>query len=359
MNPLLLLLLFLPLTVPFVAKFVFHRTITWLEFGATVLAVFLIVLCTYQLGKIRSTTDYELWSGQVAEKKQERVSCEHSYSCRCRTVTHGTGKNRYTTTHCDTCYEHSYDFDWAVYASYGLHTTRMEIDRVDRQGVNTPPRWSMVAVGEPTSEWNEFTNYIQIAPNSVFNNFEIRREDTSDVPPYPSIFDYYHVNRAIGPVPDIAAWNKSLEELQKKLGPEAKANLIVLFTKNKDPNWAESVRVAWMGGKKNDVVLILGVPEYPKLSWVRVVSWSEDVMILNKLRDDILVAFTETQIDRDVLLGIAERDIRKHYRRMDTEKFKYLEDEFEPSGWLIAITLVLGFGSALGITYFFHKNETF
>src|SRR4051812_22989724 len=59
------------------------------------------------------TMDEEVWNGHVTSKEQVRVSCSHSYSCNCRQSCTSSGKGGQScTTVCDTCYEHSNDYDW-------------------------------------------------------------------------------------------------------------------------------------------------------------------------------------------------------------------------------------------------------
>src|SRR5690349_13112667 len=53
-----------------------------------------------------NTSDVEVINGFVTSKQQQRVSCSHSYSCRCHRVCSGSGKNRTCRQKCDTCYEH-------------------------------------------------------------------------------------------------------------------------------------------------------------------------------------------------------------------------------------------------------------
>src|SRR3989344_6721208 len=97
------------------------------EFAVLVGVVFVFIGFGYFIAKYASTQDQEIWNGRVALKKQERVSCEHSYSCNPHPC--NCDKNGCDTCW-DTCYEHSYDFDWRVYTS---NNETVEIDRIDRQ----------------------------------------------------------------------------------------------------------------------------------------------------------------------------------------------------------------------------------
>src|SRR5262249_53258019 len=145
------------------------------------------------------TADTEIWDGQVTNKSSERVSCSHSYDCNCYYTTEcsGTGNNRSCSEvrHCSTCYEHSYDVDWNVYASTG---ESLSIDRVDRQGLNMPARWGAAYIGEPYSSQHSFTNYILANPNSVLLGQKGDLQKFGKlIPQYPTVYDYYRVQHAI------------------------------------------------------------------------------------------------------------------------------------------------------------------
>ena len=111
------------------------------------------------------------------------------------------------------------------------------------------------------------------------------------VPTYPkNIQDYYRINRAISvgvAVPDIQQWNADISNILKQLGPQKQANVIVLFVNTNDPQYEYALRSAWLGGKKNDIVVMIGSTEYPKIDWVRVMSWTDKEIFKIELRDAI------------------------------------------------------------------------
>ena len=48
------------------------------------------------------------------------------------------------------------NYDWVVKTAIG---ERIEIQRVDRQGVREPARWTSVQMNEPTSRTHSYENY--------------------------------------------------------------------------------------------------------------------------------------------------------------------------------------------------------
>lgn len=346
-----LAILIIPLLIPFIAKLLFHNKICWKELGINALVVVLFVTICYMAGAYSQAWDNEIWNGEVTTKKSVRVSCEHSYSCRCRTVS--CGKDC-TTTHCDTCYEHFYDINWNLYTSIGETIT---INRINRQGTQEPPRFTKATTGDPVAIKKSYLNYIKAAPDSLFN-FDKILDGTYPVPTYPlGIYDYHYVNRVIPvgvDIPDIDKWNYGLAKILNKLGPSREANIILIFTKH-DPKFYFALRNKWLGGKKNDVVVVIGTSQYPKIDWVEVMSWTNNELYKIQLRDDLL---SLGSIDFKILDTINTHTI-KDFKRRDMTEFDYLKDEIEPPTWLLILTFILGTGISLGLAWFFHRNNTF
>lgn len=308
----------------------------------------------YFSGRWSKTVDYEVWNGQVKGKERNRVSCSHSYSCNCRTRC-SSGKNGSCTTTCDTCYEHSYDVNWDVYTTIG----NFSISRVDRRGVNEPPRWTVVQAGQPWADTHQFTNYIKAAPFSLFNKSEKELAAALPlVPTYPlKVYDYQYIDRVIPvgvTVPNLSQWNYDLAMTLRDLGPTKQANIIVLFA-NKDPQYSYVVENAWIGGKKNDIVVIVGVKEYPKIEWVRVLSWTKEELFKVKLRDDLQELGTIE--DRVKFLNILHENTMKMFKRRHMSEFKYLESEISPPDWAIVLAAIMSIVGSLGFTFCWIKFD--
>jgi len=267
MTTLALLLVF-PLLWPIVAKHIWKHEITLVELALNVVIGALVVSAGWALGKYAQAHDIEILNGQVTGKYSQRVSCEHSYSCRCRESCSGTGKNRSCSQVCDTCYDHDYDIDWNLKTSLG----DIEIERVNRQGTIEPPRYSRAASGDPVAQSHAYQNYIKAAPDSLFNALSEKQalqRFVDQVPAYPDkVYDYHYVDRVLTAgvaVPDLAAWRQDLANALRVLGPAKQANVVVLFSKESDPQYASAVNAKWLGGKKNDVVVVFGTPRYPEI----------------------------------------------------------------------------------------------
>ncbi len=351
----LILVMLAPVACSIALKLVYGREYQLHEMLLSMLVAAALSAGVYMLGQWSQTADTQIINGEVVSKASERVSCEHSYTCNCREVCTGSGNSRSCSTTCDTCYEHSYDVDWLLKNTAG---SPIKVRRVDRQGLMQPPRYTKAKIGDPVAVTDTYTNYIKGAPESLFNHAKgMQQEFSSMVPAYPTeVYDYHYVDRVIAKdlaVPDLAQWNDDLAKMLRKLGPAKQVNVVVVMVKTENPSFEYALQRAWLGGKKNDVVVMLGVPEYPKLAWVRVMSWTDKELFKVELRDEL--ADLEV-VDREKMLPIMAKHIEASFVRKPMADFEYLKSEISPPLWVAVLAIALGLIASFGLSRYFSRN---
>lgn len=352
----LALLLAFPLIWPFIAKLIFKKELVFGEILGSMAIGVVVVLIGYYGGMSLQTRDIEIINGQVLSKDSHQVSCEHSYSCNCRQTCSGSGNNRSCSQTCDTCYEHSFDISWQLDTSTGP----IVISRVDKQGLIEPPRFSRAQRGDPVATEHAFTNYIKAAPDSLLNTAIEQKalsQFASMVPKYPdTVYDYHYLDRVLSvgvPVPDLREWNLDLAQRLRTLGPLKQANVVIVFVKSADPQFATALRAAWLGGKKNDVLVVIGAPSYPAVEWVRVISWTDKELFKVELRDEL---FFQKKIDRTAMLDSIESNIKKSFVRKKMRDFEYLKADIVPPTWLVVLLFILSIAASVGSSVLFSRN---
>ena len=356
MNMMLLFVLLPVFIIPWVTKLIWPHTVSWIEIGSAFGVGAMLTLLVYFCGMVSQTHDVEILNGQVTSKSRDKVSCRHSYQCHCHYVEScsGSGKSRSCSSHqeCDTCYEHSYDVDWNVHSS----VDNWSISHIDRQGLDEPPRWTQVQIGEPVSTTHSFTNYVKAVPESLFHANLTNKFDTM-IPAYPDgIYDYYKLNRAIAvgvPVPDISQWNSDISDILRTLGPSKQANIIVIFVNTSDESYLHALEGKWIGGKKNDIIVVLGVTKYPKIDFVAISSWTDAQLFKVQLRDDITAVGT---VDRVKIIQAIQTNTAKTFQRKHMKDFEYLKSQIEPPTWVLILAVLLGIVASVLTTYFVHRN---
>ncbi len=303
-----------------------------------------------------NTSDTEIHNGRVASKTRQEVSCSHSYKCHCYTTCSGSGKDEHCTEHCSTCYDHSYDVDWDLATTNG---EQMSIERVDRQGVSQPPRWTSVIVGEPTSIEYSYTNYIKASPDTLFRHQGLTEKYLNQLPAYPGgVYDYYRLDRLVQlgtNVPDVQLWNRDLSELNGDLGRSKEVNAIVVLVNDKPREYFYALEQHWLGGKKNDVVLVVSVSS-DTVQWADVLAWTDKTLFKIKLRDDVLGIGT---LQREPILKAMYSDINTYYVRKHMKDYEYLQASITPTTGQWIVALIIGILACIGTSFFVTTNDVF
>lgn len=298
-------------------------------------------------GWYANVRDVNVMNGYVTSKAKEWTSCEHAYPCRCRK----SGKS----TVCDTCYLHTNDWNWA------LHTNikrTVYIDRIDLQGSREPGRFTKAQVGDPVSLTESYINYLKASEHSLFNDSKLLNKYSDRVPEYPSkVYDYHYIDRVLldkVALPDSDKWNRALANMVKELGEKHQVNTVIIFTSVGQQDYYNAVRQKWLGGKKNDVVLIIGTPNFPDIEWVRVLSWTDNELFKVELQDDVYDLKKITT--PEPVLAQMHDHITKNFVRKEMKDFEYLKDEVSPEPQWYVIAILAAIAACLGIHYWDRKH---
>ncbi len=333
----------------------FSENFTFNEFLLATVATILLIIAGYFIALHGQTADVQILSGKVTGKEKDRVHCRHSYQCNCHSYCSGSGSNRSCQQVCQICYLHSHDFDWNVLTT--LETIR--IDTLDSQGLEMPPRWESVEIGEPVSKTDSYTNWLKAAPESVFRT-ETPIDPEHPMPQYPdTIFDYYKINRVVLdeieiPQELLIKLNQEVSLQLRDVAAAKQVNLVIVIT-SRAATFANQLKAAWLNGRKNDLVVVIGSTKDQPLAiqWVESFGWSSNNLALISTRDDIRDHGT---ID-PTIISIAISNINKYWSRTPMSQYEYLKDEVELSTNAIFILSFVGLAAIGILTYVFIQKD--
>ncbi|MBV36235.1 MAG: hypothetical protein CMP47_12430 [Rickettsiales bacterium] len=304
--------------------------------------------------------DNEVITGNIVNKKRIEDSYEESYDCNCRTVTSGTGSSKTTSTVCDTCWRTIYTVDWYLNTTIG----RIDIAAKEsewRSVYNSPnPRAYIDAqTGEACSQYRSYQNYILAAPDSLFNSSEFR--DTSydaSIPGYPRMYGIYKMKHALSvdnAFKDRDLWNNAIRDHLKVRNVNSEPNVLFVFTKNTDRTYRYALERKWLGGKKNDLIVVVGTSEYPKVDWVEVITLgntSGNELTAVKIRDELEAA----ELDPETTVAKTFKLIDRHFDMKPIEDFEYLTDEQQITFWQAILIIVVSIIVSLIVSHLFSRN---
>jgi len=224
----------------------------------------------------------------------------------------------------------------------GERSSRMlEGDPNDYLAVNVN-RWI-----EPVTTTKRFENRIKAAP-SVFSFIKVPTNIV--VFPYPKNGDPFVSDRLLGVAKGQISQLK-FDQLNSELGPRKLVNLVIVGYRDTDSMQAEYQKAAWVGGKKNDLLLLYSLDSRTgKTQWSRVFGWTESELCKRNLEMILL----NNPINDDIL-ELIRAEVTQNYTLKDWSKFDYLTIEPRTSHYVwYFILMILTQG---GLYWFFHVNE--
>lgn len=348
------------LIVPWVFKMVWPHQIRWVELAISLAAGCLITSVVYAIGAYGQAADVEIINGEVTSKSRTHGSYIRTYSCNCTQQCTGTGNSRSCTQVCQTCTEHRYTVDWVSHTTVGDFT----IDSRDTTSSSVymtpdPQFYKNILTGDPVAARHSYINYVKAAPDSLFHHFDVKTSKFKDmVPAYPDkVYNYYNLDRALTvnvPIPDLAAWNADISNIVKKLGPQKQANVVILFVNTADQSYIHALEGKWIGGKKNDIIVVIGTTNYPNIDWVAISSWTDSQLFKVQLRDDIMALGV---VDRSKIIPLITTHTMASYKRKEMKDFEYLKDKVQPPVWVLTLAIALGIIISVGSSFFFYRYD--
>lgn len=352
--------------------FFFSKKVVWWEWLAGSAAAFLVAGIVHWTSFNSQTADFETWSGQITHARQFSAWHEAYQEAvyRTETYTTGSGKNRQTHTrqvfshwrnctrwHSEyfSCYSNidtSYSISKDQYNRWKIqwqNETKVRGDRStlehnSRQIGGDPFDYETSCpnlIIEPIHCQKSVVNRLKAA-QSVFNFVKVSAETEKLLFKYPESDNPFSSNRVLGTAASKIS-TKQWDILNAKLGPIKKVNLIIAGFDSPDHTLAESQKSLWIGGKKNDLVLVYGN------GWARVFGWSDSDILKRDLEQLLL----QNPIDEKLLPQIEEL-ILAEYEKTNWHKFDHLS--VEPNGWAwfwFWFCLII---TQVGLWVFFHGN---
>ena len=363
------LILLVPVLVALIARLKFKASITWPETAVQILVSCAVLGLVWLAGSYSQTHDTEIWNGEVTKKTRHHDSYVRSYDCNCYQSCSGSGDNRSCHEVCSTCYEDHYTVDWFLSSTIGKIRLK-DLDSTSRSVYNEadPANYAAAYAGEPCSGEFSYTNYIKAVPDSLFNMADaVYEQFDSLIPSYPTVYGKYHVDHVItmgmGDNIAIRDWNNYLAGKLKKLGPASQANVIIVIVNTADQTYRHALETAWLGGKKNDIIVIIGSTNYPSIDWVDTITLGQNAgnsLMTVFLRDNLMMLDTVTGLDNaQAIIDVIAQTVSTHFDRKPMADFEYLKDDIQPATWVVMTAFILAFLLSAGLTWAFHVFDPF
>jgi hypothetical protein len=335
------------------------KKVVWWEWIAGTVIGFTMAGAFHWMAMKGQTDDKETWSGQIVsgrhvarwqEYYEEAIYRTEYYTEReSYTYYSGSGKNRSshtgyrTVTKSRQVFDHwegrrrwhddTYSLESNISTSYSTDNADFYKKARSWDGAHpTPGRRttgehnSKMIGGDPNDYLIRNTGYVW--PVTKLVTFENRIKATptvfsyAKVPEGMKVFGYpangnpFSSDRLVGSAAVIDLFQ--FDQMNARLGPTKKVNVILVGMGDRDSMSGQWQEAAWIGGKKNDVVICWGGVN-TKPTWVRAFGWTESKLCLRNLETIVL----ENGVTVATLPAI-EKEIKLNYVIKDWHKFDYI-----------------------------------
>lgn len=368
----------LPIGLGLIAKYVFHKNISWQEWIIATVLAFITAGISHAVVNTISVSDFEVISGRVIYVKhytrwkeyyEEAIYRTDTYTdtesytdangkSQTRTVTrtevvfdHWEPRTRWhddwyeAVTTIKSSYRISSGFYYQLVAEYG-NEEKVEGDRTTGEHASRMidgDRYDRISQANniitPVHGKQDVANRLLRADKNVYSFVEI--PENIKVMDYPDVKDPFCSKRLIN-VDTIPI--KDWDILNAKVGPTKKVNLILINFDVDNPPDFNYIRSKWVGGKKNDLVLCKGK------DWAKVFGWS-DAEICKRDLETILL---KNKLDKNIL-PLIEKEVMENYEKTNWHKFDHIA--IEPSTTSVVVYIIIMLALQGGIYYWLHQSE--
>ena len=323
--------------IPFVVGgilWVQSREVNWKEWIGNSVLCFVMAAGFHLLAVAGATHDVETWSGHVVRATHYPRWVEEYQQMHTRSVPSGTdskGNTTYTTeiyytTEYRTHHEH-WEADSNINTEIGISRQDFQhmagifgsisTEQPHKSGFYSGDRNIYVSYNTHSGEYfpvtsvRSWSNKIKATPSTF--SFSKVPEGMKGLFEYPKNDQPFISDRLLGTA-QATVDLLTFDRMNARLGPSKKVNVIMVGMGAADSMLGEWQRSKWIGGKKNDVVILWG-GNNKKPTWVKVFGWTDQEICKRTLETIVLDngAVTST-------LPLIEKEIKAHYVLKDWEK---------------------------------------
>jgi hypothetical protein len=370
---LLYIIALVPLFIGFLLWFLSKRITLW-EWLIGLIVPFVFAGIIHGIAVSSMTADVETWSGKITKFTHTPRWVERYEVAIYRTVTRGSGKNKYTTqefSHYETRYRTHYP-SWTAYTDFGKETHSFGTSegvykefkikfgeeyytRGYRPGFYSGDRRdyhlkNVKNYVQPTTINKSFENRIKAAP-TTFSFIKVP-EDFKGLYEYPENRNKFRSDRLVGKARTDFNYLE-FDRMCSRLGSKKKVNIVLIGFDPKIPaSIAKYQEAKFIGGKKNDLIICYSKNILGSAQWAYVFGWTEKEIVKRKLEQ----LFLDEKINTKLLTKIEEY-VNKYYVIKDWSKFDYISVEPPSWSWITLVILVFVFSIGYYIWAFLNEHD--
>ena len=342
-----------------------HEVVWWEWLAGSAIALLMAALFHW-IAIQAQCRDHEIFSGRVISATHHPWWKDEVHHSETTTDSKGNTHTRHWVTHTEHPEHWTCEADFGSYSS----TVEHEIDQTFFQQIAIKfcsGKLRTIQPGKPDFYKGDKNDYV--ADNKTGYVYPVTRRMTfqNRVKASPSLYSYAPVSKdaKVFPYPRcnnpfasdrlIGTAKKTIplrdfDVMCSLLGPKKKVNLIMIGFGDVGSEIAHVQEAAWIGGKKNDLVLCYGGPDPKRPSWAWTFGWS-DAEIVKRNLDTILL---QQPVDASII-PVIENEVYRNYTIKNWEDFNYLQ--VDPPRWSYWVYVIVMIGVQIGFWFWARMNQ--
>ncbi|MFA4846565.1 MAG: hypothetical protein WC654_08510, partial [Patescibacteria group bacterium] len=147
------------------------------------------------------------------------------------------------------------------------------------------------------------------------------------------------------------------------LGDEKGVNILVYLVplgQNDRKEFFAALENHWAGGKRNDVIVVIGAPHFSEIAWVEVMAWTRVEEFKSALANRVLEssALTNAGDLADVIVSQISRNAKDGgYEGMEMDEYAVLASEVSIAWWAQIIIFLIYAGMCYFVSLALVNNQ--
>lgn len=188
---------------------------------------------------------------------------------------------------------------------------------------------------QPYCDVHTYENKVKCTSTFDFQDISSQQAAKEGLFEYYHDFDHYNYNPIFGVTDPIAT--SRLQKWNALLGANKKVHMLVLVFKNKPYATAVRQESYWKGGNKNEFILCIGVDDTNKISWTKIISWTER----DKLKTDLQKAVGSMSFNLPAIVDTTASYVKAQFFKKSFKDFKYIKIQPTKRATIICFIIVL------------------
>ncbi|MDD5213721.1 MAG: hypothetical protein PHG82_04825 [Candidatus Gracilibacteria bacterium] len=198
----------------------------------------------------------------------------------------------------------------------------------------------------PIATEHTYVNYLK-ASKSIKKRQGVKKAYDKLLKEYPKTYEGEYgnievdriVNAGVNlPVNWVKSVDSKLDSYLSNAGARKELNILIYTVNSKDSGFIHALEEHWIYGKKNDVIIVMGINQFPKIEWLEIMVFAGNESLKVELRDSI--KSLKDISNPEELTQIIKTKVEQKYKRVSMKTLEKLLYDIDLPIWVILLAML-------------------